>query len=183
MNLSAATGNLRWCYQGVPDDFKDYDMGASPIAADVNGVPAVIGGGEMGYVYAMNAETGALIWKTPVGAHDGHDNDSLQTLEHRSKLKAPYTYLPGAVEGILTNMALAGNSIYVVTDDFPFQAKSLSTVLGLPAGSEAGEIEALSLSTGKVEGDTKVSDLPLSAATVSGDLLSTTLVGLLQGSM
>ena len=175
VNLSAATGKLNWYYQGVPDDFKDYDMQASPIATAVNGVPAVIGGGKMGYVYAMNAQTGALIWKTPVGAHNGHDNDSLQALEHRSKLKAPYTYEPGAVGGILTNMALAGNSIYVVTDDFPFRAKSLGTVLGLPAGSEAGEIEALSLSTGKVEWDTKVSDLPLGAATVSGDLVFTTL--------
>jgi outer membrane protein assembly factor BamB len=138
-------------------------------------VPAVIGGGKLGYVYAMNAETGALIWKTPVGAHDGHDNDSLQALEHRSKLKAPYTYLPGALGGMLTNMALAGDSIYVVTIDLPFRIKSLSTVLGVPAGPEAGEIEALSLSTGKVEWDTKVSDMPLGAATVSGNLVFTTL--------
>ncbi|MGC2191775.1 MAG: PQQ-binding-like beta-propeller repeat protein [Candidatus Dormiibacterota bacterium] len=175
VNLSGATGKLNWYYQGVPDDFKDYDMQASPIAADVNGVSAVIGGGKMGYVYAMNAQTGALIWKTPVGAHNGHDNDSVQALEHRSKLKAPYTYEPGPVGGILSNMALAGNSIYVVTDDYPFRAKTLGTVLGLPAGAVAGEIEALSLSTGKVEWDTKVSDLPLGAATVSGDLVFTSL--------
>jgi outer membrane protein assembly factor BamB len=175
VNLSAATGKLRWYYQGVPDDFYDHDMQASPIAADVNGVPAIIGGGKLGYVYAMNAESGALIWKTPVGAHDGHDSDSLQALEHRSKLKAPYTYLPGALGGMLTNMAVAGNSIYVVTIDIPFRIKSLSTVLGVPAGPAAGEIEALSLSTGKVEWDTKVSDLPLGAATVSGNLVFTTL--------
>lgn len=175
VNLSAATGKLRWYYQGVPDDFYDHDMQASPIAAEVNGVAAVIGGGKLGYVYAMNAETGALIWKTPVGAHDGHDNDSLQALEHQSKLKAPYTYLPGALGGMLSNMALAGNSIYVVTIDLPFRIKSMSTVLGVPAGPEAGEIEALSLSTGKVEWDTKVSQLPLGAATVSGNLVFTTL--------
>jgi glucose dehydrogenase len=175
VNLSAATGKLRWYYQGVPDDFYDHDMQASPIAADVNGVPAEIGGGKLGYVYAMSAETGALIWKTPVGTHDSHDNDSLRALEHRSKLKAPYTYLPGALGGMLSNMALAGNSVYVVTIDLPFRIKSLSTVLGVPAGPEAGEIEALSLSTGKVEWDTKVSQLPLGAATVSGNLVFTTL--------
>ena len=39
MNLDAATGKLRWYYQGVPNDFKDYDMQASPIAASVNGAP------------------------------------------------------------------------------------------------------------------------------------------------
>ena len=176
VNLSAATGKLRWYRQSVPDDFYDHDMQASPIAADVNGVAAEIGGGKVGYVYAMNAETGALIWKTPVGAHDGHDNDSLKALERRSTLKAPYTYLPGALGGMLSNMALAGNSIYVVTVDLPFRIKSLSTVLGLPVLPEAGEIEALNLSTGKVEWDTKVSDLPLGAATVSGNLVFTTLI-------
>ena len=33
VNLDAATGKLRWYYQGVPNDFKDYDMQASPISA------------------------------------------------------------------------------------------------------------------------------------------------------
>ncbi|MGA8208438.1 MAG: PQQ-binding-like beta-propeller repeat protein, partial [Candidatus Dormiibacterota bacterium] len=176
VNVSAATGKLRWYYQGLPDDFYDHDMQASPISADVDGVPTVIGGGKLGYVYAMNAATGALIWKTPVGAHDGHDDDSLRALEHESKLKAPYTYLPGALGGILSNMALAGNTVYVVTIDLPFRIKSMSTVLGVPVLPEAGEIEALSLSTGKVEWDTKVSDLPLGAATVSGNLVFTTLI-------
>ena len=83
MNLDAATGKLRWYYQGVPNDFKDYDMQASPISASVNGVSVVIGGGKMGYVYEMNAQTGKLIWKTPVGEHNGHDNDSLLALEHK----------------------------------------------------------------------------------------------------
>ena len=96
VNLDAATGKLRWYYQGVPDDFKDYDMQASPISARVGGVSVVIGSGKMGYVYEMNAATGKLIWKTPVGAHNGHDNDSLQALGHRSTLKAPLTILPGS---------------------------------------------------------------------------------------
>ena len=39
LNLSAATGKLRWYYQAVPDDFKDYDMQASPIAARIDGAP------------------------------------------------------------------------------------------------------------------------------------------------
>ena len=55
MNLDAATGKLRWYYQGVPNDFNDWDMQASPISTSVNGVPAVIGSGKMGIVYAMNA--------------------------------------------------------------------------------------------------------------------------------
>ena len=42
----------------------------------------------------MNAETGKLIWKTPVGEHNGHDNDSLQALEHASTAKAPTRSCP-----------------------------------------------------------------------------------------
>ncbi len=96
VNLSAATGKLRWYYQAVPNDFKDYDMQLSPIAATVRGVPAVIGGGKMGYVYAMNASTGALLWKTPVGAHNGHDNDSQLLLEHQLTIKLPVHVRAGA---------------------------------------------------------------------------------------
>ncbi len=177
VNLDAATGKLRWYYQGVPNDFKDYDMQASPISASVNGVSVVIGAGKMGYVYEMNAATGRLIWKTPVGEHNGHDNDSLQALEHRSTLKAPYTIIPGSLGGVLTNLALAGNSLYVVTCDLPLTFTSLNQATPTElAGSVTGEVEALNLATGKVEWDTKVASLPLGAATVSNDLVFTTLL-------
>ncbi len=176
VNLDAATGKLRWYYQAVSNDFKDWDMQLSPIATVVNGVPAVIGGGKMGDVYAMNAATGALLWKTPVGAHNGTDNDSALLLEHKLTIKLPYTFEPGALGGVLTDMAAADGSVYVATVNVPLKATTLSSVNGdAPAGASSGEIEALSLATGKVEWDTKVSALPLGAATVSNDLVFTTL--------
>jgi outer membrane protein assembly factor BamB len=177
VNLDAATGKLRWYFQAVPNDFKDYDLQASPILARVGGAPVVVGGGKMGYVYEMNARTGKLIWKTPVGQHNGHDNDSLEALKHDLKLRAPYTILPGALGGLLTNMALAGNTVYVVTINVPLTYTSLNqpspTKLG---GRPSGEVEALNLSTGKVVWHTEVKSLPLGAATVSNDLVVTTLV-------
>ena len=176
VNLDASTGKLRWYYQAVPDDFKDYDMQASPIAAIIDGGPAVIGGGKMGYVYAMSARTGRLIWKTPVGEHNGHDDDSLKALAHKSTVEAPLTILPGSLGGILTNMALAGNRVYVATTDLPLTYTSLSEPAPTKAaGRASGEVESLSLATGQVEWDTKVSDLPFGAATVSNDLVFTTL--------
>ncbi len=176
VNLDAATGDLRWYYQGVPDDFKDYDMQASPISARIGGVSVVIGSGKMGYVYEMNAGTGKLIWKIPVGAHNGHDNDSLQALEHRSTLTAPLTISPGSLGGVLADLAVAGNSVYVATLDVPLTYPTLN--LPAPtkaAGSATGEVEALSLATGKVQWDRKLSQLPLGAVTVSNDLVFTTL--------
>lgn len=177
VNLTAATGKLRWYYQGVPNDFLDWDMQTSPIAASTGGVPVVIGSGKMGYVYEMNATTGKLVWKTPVGKHNGHNNVGRLALEHKSKLKAPFTTLPGSFGGVLTNLALAGNTVYVATLDLALAEKTLTTVTEtVGESSPAGEVEALDLKTGKVEWDTKVSNLPLGAVTVSNDLVFTTLL-------
>jgi outer membrane protein assembly factor BamB len=43
------------------------------------------------------------------------------------------------------------------------------------AGSPTGQVEALSLATGKVEWDRKLPELPLGAVTVSHDLVLTTV--------
>ena len=175
VNLNAATGKLRWYYQGVANDFMDHDMQASPIATAVNGVPAVIGSGKLGVVYAMNAHTGQLIWKTPVGKHSRSDSYPAEALDHTLKLTAPYTILPGSLGGVLTNMSLAGGSVYVATIDLSFTLPKMSYPLGDPDGDGTGEIEALDLATGHVEWDTKVPAMPLGATTVSNDLVFTTL--------
>jgi alcohol dehydrogenase (cytochrome c) len=180
VNLNAATGKLRWYYQGVPDDFSDLDMQDSPIATTVNGVAAVVGSGKLGYVYAVNAATGALLWKAPVGEHNGHDNDSLRAVEHKGQPKVPFTYLPGSLGGVLTNLSLANGSLYVATVDYPFRITSLAQIPGVNAGPAkgshaTGEIEALNMATGAVEWDTKVPSMPLGATTVSNDLVFTTL--------
>ena len=176
VNLDAATGQLRWYYQGVPNDFKDYDMQASPIAARVGRVPVVIGSGKMGVVYEMDARNGKLLWKTPVGEHNGHDDDSRLALEHRITLRAPYTVLPGSLGGVLTNLAVADQRVYVATLDVPLTFTSLSRPAPTKAaGPIGGELEALDLSTGRVEWDTRVPSVPLGAMTVSRDLVFTTL--------
>jgi outer membrane protein assembly factor BamB len=175
VNLDAATGKLRWYYQGVTNDFMDHDMQTSPIAATINGQPAVIGSGKMGVVYAMNASTGKLIWKTPVGEHSKSDNYPLEAMEHKLTLTAPYTILPGSLGGVLSNLALVGNTVYVATVDQQFTLAKMSYPLGAQDGNGTGEIAALNLTTGKVEWDTKVPTYPMGAATVSNDLVFTTL--------
>jgi len=175
VNLDAATGKLRWYYQGVTNDFMDHDMQTSPIATAIDGAPAIIGSGKMGVVYAMNARSGKLIWKTPVGKHSQSDDYPIEAMEHKLKLKAPYTILPGSLGGVLSNLALAGNSVYAATVDLRFTLAKMSAPLGAPDGNGQGEIEALNRTTGKVEWDTKVPSMPLGAMTVSNDLVITTL--------
>jgi glucose dehydrogenase len=177
VKLNSATGKLRWYYQGISNDFKDYDMQASPISSTANGVPVIIGGGKMGIVYEMNAATGKLIWKTPVGTHNGHDNDSTNALKGNSKITVPYTYEPGALGGILTNMAVAGSTVYMATCNFAFRFTNTDQVNGLNVGKKiSGNIEALNIVTGKVEWNTKVDSLPLGATTISNNLVFTTLI-------
>jgi alcohol dehydrogenase (cytochrome c) len=123
----------------------------------------------------MNARTGQLIWKTPVGEHSRSDSYPAEALNHTLTLTAPYTILPGSLGGVLTNMSLAGGSVYVATVDLPFTLPKMSYPLGDPDGDGTGEIEALNLATGHVEWDTKVPAMPLGATTVSNDLVFTTL--------
>ncbi|MGH2886176.1 MAG: PQQ-binding-like beta-propeller repeat protein, partial [Solirubrobacteraceae bacterium] len=178
VNLDAATGKLRWYYQGVTNDFEDHDMQTSPIAASVNGTPAVIGSGKMGYVYAIDARDGALLWKTAVGEHNGHDADSRLALKHRITLAAPYTFEPGSFGGVMSNLAVAGGTVYVVTCNQPSELPKLGSYIGLPLvgfGRATGEMEAIDANTGKVEWDTKLSALPYGGATVANDLVFTTL--------
>ena len=175
VNLNAATGKLRWYHQGVANDFMDHDMQSSPIAATINGEPAIIGSGKLGVVFAMNASTGKLLWKTPVGEHSPSDGYPAEALDHTLKLTAPYRILPGSLGGVLSNLALTGNTVYVATINLPFRLAKLTYPLGAPVGNGTGQVEALNLSTGKVEWDTKVPAMPLGAVTVSNDLVFTTL--------
>ena len=176
VNLNATTGKLRWYYQAVPDDFMDHDLQSSPISTTIGGAPAIVASGKVGYVYALDALSGALLWRTPVGVHNGHDDDSLLALAHKLKVTYPYTFEPGSLGGVLSNIAVADGSVYVATIDLAITATGPTVVDGNKAGSaESGEVEALSLATGKVEWDTKVPTLPLGAATVSNDLVFTTL--------
>ena len=41
----------------------------------VNGKETIISAGKAGIAIANDAQTGKLLWKTPIGNHNGHDND------------------------------------------------------------------------------------------------------------
>ena len=157
VNLNAATGKLNWYYQGIANDFMDHDMQTSPIATSAHGIPVVLGSGKLGIVYEMNADTGKLLWKTPVGVHNGTDYDGLRALEGKGTVKLPFTYEPGAYGGVLTNMALSGSSVYAATINLPFKITTGASVNGLPVGASSkhvklvGEVDALSVTTGQVE--------------------------------
>ena len=72
----------------------------------------VIDGGKAGILIELNAKTGKLLWKRPVGVHDGHDNDGLIT-EHATPtshipLPARFNLEPGSFGGVLSQLARTG---------------------------------------------------------------------------
>ena len=170
------SGRLKWFYQGVPNDFHDWDMQVSPIYTKSGGQPVIVDSGKMGQVYAMNADTGKLLWKTPVGRHNGHDNDDLLALEHEFHPKLPYVYYPGVLGGVETNMAVAGGTIYVPVVNLAatFTNKTQKIATGAPITKGTGEMVALSLATGKVLWDRKLPHSAYGDATVTNDLVFTT---------
>jgi alcohol dehydrogenase (cytochrome c) len=89
----------------------------------------------------------------------------------------PFVFLPGSFGGVLTNMSLAGNNVYVATLNLPLEFTNVSQVDGSAPNDvkTGGDIDALNVTTGKVEWDTKVAQLPLGATTVVNNLIFTTL--------
>jgi outer membrane protein assembly factor BamB len=170
------SGQLKWFYQAIPNDFHDWDMQVSPIYTETGGQPVIVDSGKMGYVYVMNAKTGKLVWKTPVGKHNGHDNDAVLALQHEFHPTVPYVYYPGTLGGVETNMALSQGAIYVPVNDLSSEFKTKAEKIGTnaPIGQGKGELVALSLATGKVLWDQHLPHSVYGDATVTNDLVFTT---------
>jgi outer membrane protein assembly factor BamB len=66
--LNADTGALVWSWknQARDRDVENLDFGASPVLFDSSGTPALAAGSKDGHCYALNRETGQLIWDTAV---------------------------------------------------------------------------------------------------------------------
>lgn len=175
VKLSQSTGKVDWYYQAFPDDFHDWDLQISPVLTVVAGRSLVLAGGKGGYVFALDPETGDLVWKTAVGIHNGHDQDDELALEGKLQLQPPYTLEPGEAGGIETNIAVADGIAYVPVVDLGSTFAMPTTVIGtIDVLHATGEMVALDVATGKQLWATHLPQMPLGGATVAGDLVFTT---------
>ncbi|HEV2580876.1 MAG TPA: PQQ-binding-like beta-propeller repeat protein, partial [Ktedonobacteraceae bacterium] len=174
VKLNQTTGQLEWYYQAFPNDFHDWDLQISPIYTTVAGRPVVLAAGKGGVVFAFDATSGQLLWKTSVGIHNGHDDDDQLALDGTLHLQAPYTLEPGEVGGVETNMAAADGVVYVPVDNLPETFATATSRVGTSNFFQGkGEMVAIDIATGKPLWATQLPQLPLGGATVSNDLVFT----------
>ncbi len=176
--LDPGSGEVKWYMQGVPNDFYDWDMQISPVFSEEAGRPIVLDAGKMGYVYAMDPKGGELLWKTPVGIHNGHDEDGKLALEGKYHPSSyPYKVYPGTLGGVETNMAVDEGVAYVVTVNSYQERPDPNTSLGGGQSLEesGGDIVAIEVETGKKLWEEELPGVPFGAATVSNDMVFTTL--------
>jgi outer membrane protein assembly factor BamB len=180
VKLDGRTGKLLWFYQAIPNDFWDHDLQLSPMLADNGGQELVVTGGKLGYVIAVDPNTGAQVWKTAVGGHNGHDNDGREQLDGTLALPTPpFEVLPGPYGGIETNLAVHDGKVYAAVVDLPALVKTPAdlnkSVGNVDFATGKGELVRLDLATGAVDWSVKLDSMPFGAATVSDDLVFTTL--------
>jgi outer membrane protein assembly factor BamB len=176
VKLNDETGQVQWKNQVIAHDVYDWDLHLPPMLVDTSsGQHLVVAGGKMGYVYAFDRDSGKLLWKTPVGKHNGHDNDHELALQGKLSAlpKLPLTVYPGALGGVETQMAVADGTVYApVVNVATIYKKQDSYSLDLAHGT--GEMDALDLASGKVLWTHKFTTPTYGAATVVNDLVFTT---------
>jgi glucose dehydrogenase len=180
VKLDAKTGKLKWYYQLTPHDIYDWDLQDPPILAKVKGKPAVIEAGKSGIVIAVDRRSGKLLWKRPVGQHNGHDKDGLLAMKRQySKLHEGDQIYPGVLGGVIAPMASDGKTVYVpiVNNSATFTASQSQS-----GQSSAGEIVAIDIDTGHIKWDQVFQAPVFGATTVVNDVVfATTFDGQLLG--
>ncbi len=173
VKLNAKTGKLEWYYQQTPHDIYDWDLQDPPILMNVGGRHEVIGAGKGGVVVALDSATGKVLWKRPVGTHNGHDKDNLYALKgETAKLSLPETVYPGQLGGVIAPMASNGSTVFVPVVNHPAQMQTQTEIQ--ENGPTSGEIVAVDAATGAVKWDQKLPGPAFGAVTVVNDLVFAT---------
>ena len=173
-------GNLLWYNQVLPHDILDHDLQSSPIlaAATVNGTmqDIVITAGKMGRVYAMNRETGELLWEVEVGEHLDNRLTEYPT-DNATRV------LPGAFGGVETPMAYADGILYVPLLNLYMELTGDGATLDVqPFDEGTGELIAIDVSDGNIMWTKEFDSVNFGGATVVNDLVFTaTFDGMIYG--
>jgi plastocyanin len=127
---------------------------------------------------AVDAQTGKLVWKTPVGEHNGHDNDDLLAMDGQtSKLHFPDVLFPGNNGGVESQLASNGTTVFAAANNLKATFTGQEGYADLkvaPVTSGTGDLVAIDEETGKIEWDTKLPSSPYGGATIANNIVFTT---------
>jgi outer membrane protein assembly factor BamB len=148
VKLNAKTGKLDWYYQQTPHDLYDWDFQNPPILAKAGGREVAIGSGKNGIVTAVDAKTGKPVWSTPVGKHNGHDDDGMLAMKGQASKIKKGEILPGNLGGVISPPAADATTVFVPIVNGGIEVtpeQTLSNTAELQGG-----MAALDIKTGKV---------------------------------
>ncbi len=176
VKLSARTGKVIWYHQVLPHGIYDWDLQNPPILTTVRGRPVVVASGKTGYVYLLDRVTGRQLWKTPVGRHNGHDNDNLLAMAGRfdQMPTLPMDLYPGALGGVPAPAAVDRTTVYVAVNNMKVTWQSQTTPEIPPLTAGRGEVVALDLATGRTRWSQPLGSSPYGGTSVTNDLVFTT---------
>ncbi|WNV84579.1 PQQ-binding-like beta-propeller repeat protein [Umezawaea sp. Da 62-37] len=176
VKLSAKTGRVLWHNQVAPHGIYDWDLQNSPILTTVRGKPVVVTSGKTGYVYVMDRANGRLLWKTPVGRHNGHDDDNLLALAGRyDELPTfPLELYPGALGGVAAPGAVDRTTTYVAVNNLSMTWSTQSTPSVPPLTDGRGEVVALDLASGRIKWSHPLGASPYGGTSLTNDVVFTT---------
>src|SRR5436853_713641 len=148
VKLNAKTGKLEWYYQQTPHDVYDWDFQNSPILAQAGGREVAIGSGKNGIVTAVDTKTGKPVWSTPVGKHNGHDDDGLLAMRGQSSKIKGGEVLPGNLGGVIAPPAANATTVFAPIVNGGVEVTKQQE-LG-QAGALEGGMAAVDIKTGKI---------------------------------
>jgi outer membrane protein assembly factor BamB len=173
VKMNAKTGKLEWYYQLTPHDIYDWDLQGPPILTDVGGRELLLAAGKSGIVIALDPGSGKLVWKRPVGDHNGHDSDGLYAMRHEySKLKTPMEVSPGNLGGVIAPMSTDGKDVFAPVVNHAVTISSPSEVE--ESSPLTGELVALDAKTGAVRWKHEFGSAAFGATSSVNDVVFTT---------
>ncbi|HZO07214.1 MAG TPA: PQQ-binding-like beta-propeller repeat protein [Solirubrobacterales bacterium] len=174
VKLDAKTGKLDWFYQQTPHDLYDWDFQNPPVLVSAGGKELAIGSGKSGFVTALDAKTGKPVWSTPVGKHNGRDDDGLLAMRGEySKLKDGLVY-PGYLGGVIAPISTNQTAVFVPVVNAPVTVSKGTTIAGAEPEGPGGEVVALDLATGKELWNAEFEGAAYGSTTATNDLVFAT---------
>lgn len=170
VKLDAKSGKLDWYYQLTPHALCDWDLQGPPILIDAGGRQLVVIAGKGGIVIALDRATGKLVWKRPVGVHNGHDLDGIRAMRgDYSNLHIPQTVYPGTLGGVMSPPSTDGSLIFVPVVNHPTTLVAQSK--SKEGESKRGELVAIDAASGAVAWKHKFSSAAIGATNAVNDLV------------